>query len=897
MAHFYDYTEAAKDPFEWQQWPIESFTGRHDLLSLRPWGPYGKRYFGISYLPGPKGVRLDLVCAPELHRRSIALPHAIQDSGYLPWEAKSDFSHYVYRQQILPKDQLFADIHFDQTEHNTYEVSVDWNNQTDLKRDVRLHLCLGIQAMATGSWQPQAIDSVSLKPDSKTDWIDALDYIATDLACVPTEGLMEDGRRRGEANVSGFTSGVGLHWPEGDSTHHTTYTLPHRDHGDLYIRYQSKETATLQLQHGSKSLTIHLPATDVPSLSKPIRLGAQSSHLRIEAKNAPASLLLDGFVQSSNKELPQFIDAPKDGFGTVANTSAQQTELQWPGLTGRMKIQSRDTALTLRRYRGDLDQALLLGMHNHVSEEISAQGNGHFHGFITPKLTLEPNASQTQRFQIEWLPDQSAPHAARQSTTVTPCTAKPDLTGGADKRFGVDRLAAVLQTNIVYPTYIKGTAIRHYSPGRWWDSLYTWDCGCIGLGLAEIAPRRAVEILNTYVTETDDADCAFIHHGSPVPVQHYLYFDLWQKTQDRSLLAYFYPKLSRSLRYLAGIDPRSPTRPFQNSLIAGWDLFYNSGGWDDYPPQLHLLRQESERRPHIAPMVIASHVAVAADLMTMAALELGEDPSEWQTLSQSIATDIDAHAWDPESRLYGYVEHDAAGKPIGLYRHAPSGVSFNRGLDGAMPAMTGRIAPERSQAIWQALADETKFMTAVGLSTVDQSAPYYSKEGYWNGASWIPYQYFFWKSALDAGQGKLAHSLAEQVLRMYSHETEDSYCCFEHFMIESGRGAGWHHFGGLSAPILNLFAAYHTPGRITTGLRTWIHDQAWSDGMRSVKLTVSTLASSNDASPIILIALAPQQRTRKVDIDGQVTEYRTLPSGVLEITIQTDRQRQEIVIH
>ena len=31
-------------------------------------------------------------------------------------------------------------------------------------------------------------------------------------------------------------------------------------------------------------------------------------------------------------------------------------------------------------------------------------------------------------------------------------------------------------------------------------------------------------------------------------------------------------------------------------------------------------------------------------------------------------------------------------------------------------------------------------------------------------------------------------------------------------MIESRRGAGWHQFGGLSAPVAQWFAAYYVPG-------------------------------------------------------------------------------------
>ena len=51
-AQFYDYSSNV-DHFHLKADSIEQFSGTHDLIGLGPWGPYGKRYFGLSYLPGP----------------------------------------------------------------------------------------------------------------------------------------------------------------------------------------------------------------------------------------------------------------------------------------------------------------------------------------------------------------------------------------------------------------------------------------------------------------------------------------------------------------------------------------------------------------------------------------------------------------------------------------------------------------------------------------------------------------------------------------------------------------------------------------------------------------------------------------------------------------------------
>ena len=106
---------------------------------------------------------------------------------------------------------------------------------------------------------------------------------------------------------------------------------------------------------------------------------------------------------------------------------------------------------------------------------------------------------------------------------------------GAPYRFSRERLAAVTLTNVVFPTWFKGQNVRHHAPGRRWNCLYTWDSGFIGLGLLELGTRLAVENLNAYLTGPEDDECAFIHHGSPVPVQFYLFAELMNRTGDREL--------------------------------------------------------------------------------------------------------------------------------------------------------------------------------------------------------------------------------------------------------------------------------------------------------------------------------------------------------------------------
>ena len=69
--------------------------GTHDLR-LPAWGPYTKRYMGISHVPDVAGgLRFDLSVFPGLYRRNVSIPNVMWESGYHPWEASADFSSTV----------------------------------------------------------------------------------------------------------------------------------------------------------------------------------------------------------------------------------------------------------------------------------------------------------------------------------------------------------------------------------------------------------------------------------------------------------------------------------------------------------------------------------------------------------------------------------------------------------------------------------------------------------------------------------------------------------------------------------------------------------------------------------------------------------------------------------
>jgi hypothetical protein len=244
---------------------------------------------------------------------------------------------------------------------------------------------------------------------------------------------------------------------------------------------------------------------------------------------------------------------------------------------------------------------------------------------------------------------------------------------------------------------------------------------------------------------------------------------------------------------------------------------------------------------------------------------------------------LQTHAWDEASGYFGYVQHDAQGRPQEIVRHA-SGDNFNRGFDGAYPLIAGICTPEQETRLLDALMSPEHLWSDCGLSAVDQSAPYYRKDGYWNGTVWMSHQWFFWKTMFDLNQADFAWKIANTGLEVWRKEVETSYHCMEHFIIETGRGAGWHEFGGLSTPVLSWFNAYYVPGHLTTGLNVWVTQQQWNADNSALSATFK-LYGTDRAQQCTVVACLHPQHSYRVSWNGEPVHADSPLPGVLEITL------------
>jgi hypothetical protein len=903
---------------------ISSIEHSHDLR-LPAWGPYTKKYTGISHLPDlASGLRFDLSVFPGYYRRQVMVPNAKWESGFHPWEAAPDLSYFSYRYEIEWKDQVYCDVSFSEINPNARLIRSEFVNNTAQPQNLVLHYMAYLNFPPVRTYSDEAVQPCQAILPPGALWLDSLDYDDLGFAVErPQDTLVYDGMWRGEERGHGFVGGTGIRQGFGrDVGDWARYTLkldaPMAD-AVLLIRYRASEGdvkfdihvgtkhgdtetrgKTIEKKPSSPCLRVSVVKTDDFALVQlPFGDLPAGDHTFTLTSLGGAGIELDGFVLVSQPLVSQISfdpiawqPVPEILPGPTPNSLILQYAdistcygLTWLG----------DDPWEVRQFFHDeLDRFMRYYVQEHVQRILRGNGQGHFTNAFMRPIEVLPGKSRvlygmvcsgsleevtqalstlpTEHATLDLIYQQARAKSARLEGTTT----------GERYRFSQEKMAATLLTNVVYPVYTRRSFIRHYTPGKWWDCLYTWDSGFIALGLLELDIERAIDCLNAYTTPPGDPQAAFLHHGSMVPVQLFAFQELWNRTQDRGLLEYFYPRLRQYYRFFAGLSGSSTTRRMKSNLLKTWDYFYNSGGWDDYPPQVYVHRNALESTT--TPVISTSYGIRTTKILQQAAHALGlpDDVAEFQADIDTWVSALNQYAWDGEAGYFGYVCHSPEGEPQHILRHE-AGQNYNMGFDGASPLVAGVCNPEQERLIMERLSSTDRMWTPIGLCTVDKTAAYYRVDGYWNGAVWFPHQWFSWRAFLDLGYNDFAAKMAITALETWKTEVDASYHSFEHFIVQSGRGAGWHQFGGLCTPVLLWYGAYHRPGRLTVGYDVWIRSQQFSDHNRQLSATLEFHGTAG--RDFTVIAAMQPGAVYQVTWNGQPMNFHERYPGVLEISV------------
>ncbi len=844
---------------------------KHDM-NLSDWGPYSKVLAGVSHIEDrERGEMLEFCIFPGQFRGPVHVPWELWQDSHYPWYANSDLSLYTYRFELEWKDRVYADVSYRIQDENSVYVKIECVNNTEMEQNI----CLHYLANRTRTECPEVRGLEYL--------VDPLSYDEIELKMDhPTQGLLTGGRLQGEERRKEYVSGHAL----GDlfgrkAGDRVKYTVDCRDYDRVFLHVKGKGDLKIS---GNPDSVICVDSDTFTFLSAPVNFGDTLEITCLTEGGVVIDAIGFGREDSAWESVP--IDVKprpqiEENGSSVLFTYEEMKNcygLAWQGEMYAVRELQTD----------NLTYFMQATTQNHVSKVLGGDRKNQYTDVFVRPIPLKPaerkvfygliccGERETVAMQLE---------SFQQSAEIDGFEQPP--LENTRYALGQRLMKATLLTNVVFPIRLQSENVRHFTPGKCWNSLYTWDNGFIAMAFCDFAPALAKECLNMYLTEEGNIHCAYIQQGSVVPVQAYVYKRLFDVTNDKDFLRELYPSMKQYYEFYVGKNPDSHTKDLKSGLLCTFRYFYNSGGWDDYPPQkyVHSIRDAE----HYTPVVNTAHGINFARIMIQAAQVLGYETKEYVADMEAFKAALQAHSYDSKSGYFGYVHHDENGEPDEILRHA-SGQNYNMGMDGAYPALVGACTPQQREVLIERIMSKEHMWTAAGISVVDQSAAYYSREGYWNGSVWFPHQWFAFLGMLENAYDTHAEKIAVTALELWKKETEYSYRCCEHFMVESRRGAGWQCFGGLSSPVVMWHECMYQKGNVTLPVNLHVQEKVCEENKMS--FTVVPYAWEEGVSSVIAV---PHSKPQRVSVNGQEVSYTGFGDGILIHVSKADISRMEII--
>lgn len=852
----------------------------HDL-SLGAWGPYNKKNLGACHIANTElGATFNVELFPAFYRRGVASASAFSAGEVRMWGANAERTSFIYRYELEWKDRVYCDARFDIAEDRCVYIDCDFVNNTDEPQSVNIFLSAGLE-YPTKSQQAVVIGTKELSEAGNLGdalLIDAVDY--ADISCAET--LAQDGKYLGECEAD-FATGKGtligaryFFAPE----HFLKYKVS-RAAKSLLVRYRAGADTEIVITLNSRQYNMPLPKTE--GFSSAVLDFDEIDIGELTLSPTGIGVDIDCIVIGSDASRVEFSRKIRTYTPEVKEVEESSMTLKYHDSEYFYKISWEREPLMLRTlYTDDVGALLERTIHDHVSAERrdGHESKGVYETVRTNPIYLEPHSRDTVRFTVFSYKsgEESAPpkRQAHKIYSVTPNT------DGEKYAFSQNMMAYNTLLNVVYPIYTRRSYVRHSTPGRIWNCLYTWDSGFIGMGLATVDFEAAYENLRAYLTPVGDRHSPYIFHGSVVPTQIFLYQELFNRfPEHREALRELYPSVMQYYRFFSELSEGE--EQMKSGLLKTWHIFYNSGGWDDYPPQKYTrFKTAGTAEKHnctTTPVITTALAVLIAKILKNISRVLGihENDALFERDIERYSTAIEAHTWDEESGYYSYLMHDECGNPTGFLRYA-DGTNYNMGLDGAYPYIAGISNEHQSERILENI--KSGMMTEYGVGVVDTRAPYYTPYGYWNGSVWMPHQWILAKALLDRGEVDFAAQIADTALSVWKREVDSSYFCFEHFMSQNGRGAGFHQFSGLSTPVLMFFEWLYSPGHIAAGFSVNITRAEWNGDKTSLKAA----GVSNCDGACVIISMSDKCKY-KFTLNGEPVEAKQLSGGAYAINL------------
>lgn len=908
------------------------------------WGPYGKKYMGLSRIAEhsfKSGIRFDFTVAPAIFGTDIKIPNVTVPSGCHPWLASGDYSFYSYRYDLEWKDKVYADVSYSRIDDESILVRTELVNNSELIQNCLINYFSSVEYP-----YPYYTRLVTPEKAAFKDATDYEEYVYNSPR--PWDEENPDGLKKGEFRSCDFVGESGLgdrvgkwHMPHrvikpfgAEKGDRVSYSFDIRDDFEnpvLLIRYR---TSDIHYEQGKMVGVNLVPGEDMAvfKMNGGMLLDfAPTDELKVTAVGLEKlekgefklELVSEGF---GAVELDFFLIVEKEDMGRVAVFKDEikvvpeilEEKTEDDGYVAKLKYNNIDGVYILKtfndntRFRrietGSLEDCPTARLSNSdvtfddvlesFTETFSRKhsDDGFFHNTIIHTLFVEAGKSHIEYAVIsKGETSYLSPEEYEKIYLKSKETAVKFNYNKNGKKYELSNsiLASTLLTNAVYPIYKHGENIIHHTPGKRWDCLYTWDSGFIGLGMTELSEDFAFYSLDTYLSDESNPDYAFLHHGSPVPVQMYLYLELLKRNNHKEKLLSLYPRAKLYYDFLAGKIRGSTTAKFKSGLTTTYDYFYSSSGMDDYPAQVYMM--DENLRDKAAPAISSAQLIRCAKILKMVALALGktEDSAEYERDIKRVGDALNKYSWDEECGYYSYVLHDENYEPVEIIKNK-DGENINKGLDGIYPIIAGICNPSQRKRIIEHMKNPEEMCSPYGISAVDMTAGYFMVNGYWNGNVWFPHQWFIWKTMLDMGESDFAFSIAETALNIWKREVDYSYYTFEMVNVVTGRGGWFHNFGGLSAPVNLWSCAYYKPGTFNTGFDVWVESQGFSEDNKAFDARLRYFGDNEKYT--VVIAMSDEKKDYSVLVNGEAVEFKIRDESAIEITLSGEVKELELSV-
>ena len=885
-------------------------------VKMPVWGPYSKKYMGISRIMkefADVGGRYDFSVHPTLWNSATPVPNVTVPSSYHLWNCKSDYTYFSYRYELMWKDMVYADVSFSKINDEAYLMRCEFFNNTKLTQNCILNIFAALEFPYSTYCKVHLPHKSVLKT--------ANDYDEYEYAVSrPWDNENPDGMFKGMFSDKDFYLGKGLgDRCENDHVHflnlkpfgcekgdRVSYTLKAKDFknpvialryrtvtdGDAYFNMNAERVT---LAHSEELTFAYLPYKESFALESMGAAGVELDFLAVIEEDDKDKLFTEN---TAFPYVPQ-IDTEILECGHKTALKYDGVEKPFCVLTGNEHTRERMLD------SGSLEDALINRLSNgdHTYDDLTEtfsgsfkrkhSDGGFFHNTLIKSIFVEPNSSHTEYAVLSFgdfepLTDNEYEDIYRSAKASSPVTEYNEA--GKKYTLSTEILKSTLLTNVVYPVFRHGENVVHHTPGKRWDSFYTWDSGFIGMGLLEFSPELCRYALDMYLCDDTNKDFAFLLHGSLVPTQFAEYLELLKRMDDKKSLAFLYDKARIYYEFLRGRNHGSTVAKFNNGLLTAYDYWYSHCGMDDYPAQVEMMNRRSQQ--YTCPCLSTAQIIRAGKIMKMVADSLGryDDIKIYDEDIEYSTKALNELAWDEESGYFGYTLYDENGNVTDIMR-TDSGENYNKGMDGIYPLVAGAVYGDRKRRLIEHIKNPKEMWSRAGISAVDMSASYYFDDGYWNGNVWMSHQWYVWKTMLDNGESDFAFEIASRALDMWKEETDFTYNTYECFGIATRRGGWFHNFGGLSAPVCIWANCYYKPQTVTTGFDLWTDYQKTND--RSAEISFKYYGDNEKYTMIVTLS----DKTEYIAfLDGKEIEYFERCKGSLEFTFTSDVKTGVLII-